>query len=66
VLARPERTVLVIGHSLATAYLLGALEGRAPERTVPLVAYAHPYRLGADELERAIEHLEAWSAAPTW
>lgn len=66
VLERPERTVLVVGHSLPTAYALGALEGRDPERTMPLVAYAAPYRLTFGELQRVVRRLEAWSAAPTW
>jgi broad specificity phosphatase PhoE len=66
VLERPERLVLVVGHSLPFAYVLGALEGRAPARTVPLVEYVRVYRLSAGELEGAIERLEAWCAAPTW
>ena len=66
VLERPERLVLVVGHSLPFAYVLGALEGRGPARTVPLVEYVRVYRLSAGELEGAIERLEAWCAAPTW
>jgi broad specificity phosphatase PhoE len=66
VLARPERVVLVVGHSLPTAYVLEALNGRDPARTVPLVPYAEPHPVDAEELERAVERLEAWSLAPTW
>jgi probable phosphoglycerate mutase len=66
VLQRPERVILVVGHSLPTAYALGALEGNGPTPTVPLVDYAVPYRFRADELATVIERLEAWVAAPTW
>lgn len=66
VLERPEPVVLVVGHSLPTAYVLEALDGRGPARAIPLVEYAHPYRIAATALERAVELLEAWSAAPTW
>jgi broad specificity phosphatase PhoE len=66
VLERRERLILVVGHSLPFAYVLGAVEGRAPARSVPLVEYAHPYRLSSTELARAIDNLEAWCAAPTW
>jgi len=66
VLSRPEHTVLVVGHSLPTAYVLEALEGRDPARIIPLIPYAEPHRLRAAELERAVKRLEAWSASPTW
>jgi broad specificity phosphatase PhoE len=66
VLARPEQTVLVVGHSLPIAYVLEALDGRAPSPSIPLVPYAEPHRLGAAELERAVEVLEDWTRAPTW
>jgi broad specificity phosphatase PhoE len=66
VLERPERVILVVGHSLPTAYALRALDGDGPTPTVPLVAYAQPYRLGAEELAAVIDRLEAWVAAPTW
>ena len=66
VLDRPERTVLVVGHSLPTAYALEALDGRDPARIIPLIPYAQPHRLTADELERAVQRLRTWSEAPTW
>jgi broad specificity phosphatase PhoE len=66
VLRRPEPTVLVVGHSLHTAYVLEALDGRDPSRVIPLIPYAEPHRLTALELERVVERLEAWSGAPTW
>jgi broad specificity phosphatase PhoE len=63
---RPERTVLAIAHSLPIAYVLAAVAGEDPAPRVPLVEYARPYRLTADELGVAVERLEAWCAAPTW
>lgn len=65
-LARPERTILAVLHSLPVAYAVAALAGRPPEPRVPLVANAHPYRFTRDELERVVELLEGWCAAPTW
>jgi len=65
-LARPERVVLVVTHSLPIAYLLLAASGRDPAPRVPLVEYATAQRLTRDELERAVARLEAWCAAPTW
>lgn len=66
VLDRPERLILVLGHSLPLAYVLGALDGQEPSRSVPLVDYARAHRLSAAELTRAIDRLEAWCAGPTW
>jgi probable phosphoglycerate mutase len=65
-LAREERVVLAVCHSLPVAYVLAAHEGRAPEPKVPLVANAHPYRFTRAELERVVEILAGWCAAPTW
>jgi alpha-ribazole phosphatase len=66
VLARPERNVLVVAHSLPISYLLGACEGAAPGPRAPLAAYATPYELSAAELERATAVLKRWVAAPSW
>lgn len=66
ILARPERSVLVVAHSLPLAYVLGALVGDPPVPRVPLVEYAHPHGLTAAELERSVSLLDAWCAAPTW
>jgi broad specificity phosphatase PhoE len=66
-LGRAEPAILVVGHALAIAYVLSAVEGQPPAaRLERPVAYAHPYRLGAAELRRALEVLEAWRDAPTW
>jgi broad specificity phosphatase PhoE len=65
-LERPERTVLVVTHSLPVAYVLMALAGRDPARGVPLVGHAEVHLLTGRELTGAVERLEAWCAAPTW
>jgi broad specificity phosphatase PhoE len=66
VLERPERVILVVAHSLPIAYVLLALRGEDPAPRVPLVEYAKPNALTAEELERAVTRFEAWYAAPTW
>ena len=66
-LDRPEATVLAVAHALPIAYVLTALEGDPPApRMDRTVAYAHPYRLVAPDLRRALAVLEAWCAAPSW
>lgn len=66
VLARAEKHILVVAHSLPIAYVLAARDGTPPGRRVPLVEHAHPYTLTAEELERAVTLLENWCVAPTW
>lgn len=61
VLERPEETVLVVGHALPMAYVLGG-----PTRRIDMLDYVTPYRLSRGELEAGIDRLEAWAAAPTW
>jgi broad specificity phosphatase PhoE len=61
VLERPEPAVLVVGHALPMSYALG---GATPR--IDLLDYVKPYRLGRDELEGAVDRLEAWAVAPTW
>ena len=63
---RPERTVLVVAHSLPLAYMLAAVRGEEPAPRIDLVEYARPYRLTQQELRAAVEQLEAWCADPTW
>jgi 2,3-bisphosphoglycerate-dependent phosphoglycerate mutase len=64
--ARPERLVLVVAHSLPIRYVVNAAEEEDPAPSVEQVDYAVPYRLAASELERALERLDAWAAAPSW
>ena len=67
VLERPERAALVIVHALPIAYVVMALEGRDPAARIDVVvAHAVPYRLEADELNRAVERIGAWCRTPTW
>ncbi len=61
VLARPERTILVVGHALAIRYVL---TGPAP--VVESVPYAQVFPFARDELEAAVERLEAWASEPRW
>jgi broad specificity phosphatase PhoE len=65
-LAREERVILVVAHSLPIAYLLATMDGDLPRQRVPLVEHAAIHRVTAAELERATDALEAWSKAPTW
>jgi broad specificity phosphatase PhoE len=66
-LARPEAAILVVAHALPIAYVLSAADGQPPAARIERpVAYAHPYRLGARALRRALDVLEAWLDAPTW
>jgi broad specificity phosphatase PhoE len=64
--ARPEKSILVVSHSLPVAYALAAREGRAPEARVPLAAHATPYPFTREELDAAAALLEEWAAKPTW
>ena len=61
VLERPEATVLVVGHALPMAYVLGG-----PTRRIDMLDYVSPHRLSRGELEAGVDRLEAWAAAPTW
>jgi probable phosphoglycerate mutase len=66
-LERPEPAILAVAHALPLAYVLSALEGRAPgPRIGREVEYAHPYPVDAGGLRRALAVLESWCAAPTW
>jgi broad specificity phosphatase PhoE len=66
VLARPEETILVVAHGLPIRYVLNALDEVDPAPLVEQVVYAKPYRLGAAELELAVDRLERWANAPAW
>jgi broad specificity phosphatase PhoE len=65
-LARIERALLVVAHSLPIAYVLATRGGELPRPRVPLVAHAALHPFTARELEQAADTLEAWVAAPTW
>ena len=62
----PERTILIVTHSLPVAYVLMACAGLDPAPHVPLVEYAKIHLISARELAHAVARLEGWCAAPTW
>jgi broad specificity phosphatase PhoE len=66
ILERPEETILVVSHSLPVVYALAARDGIAPTTTVVLAEYAMPHSFEVGELERAVDVLERWLAAPSW
>jgi broad specificity phosphatase PhoE len=66
ILARPERTVLVIAHGLPIRYILNALEEMAPAPLVEQVAYAEPYVLDRAQFQRAADLLKRWAVRPAW
>jgi broad specificity phosphatase PhoE len=66
ILARPERTILLVAHGLPIRYVLNALEEMDPAPLVKQVAYAEPYRLTRTDLNVAVARLERWAAAPAW
>jgi broad specificity phosphatase PhoE len=66
ILDRPERSILVVAHSLPIAYVLMALAGRDPAPRVPLVEHAKTHSVSVGELARAISRLEVWCADPSW
>jgi alpha-ribazole phosphatase len=63
---RPERTILIVTHSLPVAYVRMALAGQDPAPRVPLVEYATIHAIAVRELEQAVTRLESWCVAPTW
>ena len=64
--ARPEATVLCIGHSLPLRYLLDAAAGLVPAPRAERLPYAEPFRLAAAQVEAAAALLAAWAEAPAW
>ncbi len=66
ILARPERTILVIAHGLPIRYVLNALDHRPPEPLVDQVPYAERFRLSRGELEAVVTLLENWGRRPVW
>ena len=63
-LARDERTILLVGHALALRYVVDAAAGLVPAARMAPVPHARPFRLGRDEVARAADLLEAWSGGP--
>jgi broad specificity phosphatase PhoE len=65
-LERPEPRVLVVGHGLTVRLLVNAKDGRPPRPLLEPIPCAEPFRLSRAEVERGIERLEEWCAAPSW
>jgi probable phosphoglycerate mutase len=65
-LERPEPALLVIGHGLTVRLLVNAKDGRPPRPLLDPIPCAVPYRLTRAEVERAVECLDEWCAAPSW
>lgn len=66
ILARAERTILVVAHGLPVRYVLDAVAGTTPVAKVRQVPYAEPFPVSASELTAAVERLEAWLLEPAW
>ncbi len=66
VLARPEETVLVVGHGLALRYVLDAAEGGDPKPMLAEVPLAESLEFSAERLEAAVARLDRWLEAPAW
>ena len=63
-LARPEQTILAVGHALMVRYVLDAVAGLPPSARMAPVEHAFPNRLAVAEVESAARLLESWSHAP--
>lgn len=64
ILERPERTIILVAHSLPIRYALDAADGARPRARVDLVEYAVPSSLTAAQVRRAVDVLGTWSLAP--
>jgi probable phosphoglycerate mutase len=65
-LERPEEAVLLVAHSLPIAYLRDAASGSPPRSRMDQVDYATVLRLEREDLERAVDVLDAWAASPAF
>jgi alpha-ribazole phosphatase len=65
-LERPESSLLVICHSLPIAFALAGADGRGPGAKMPLITYAEPHVLYADQLELAAKRLDEWTRKPVY
>jgi broad specificity phosphatase PhoE len=65
-LERPEERLAFVGHGAQIRYLLLARDGLTPTPLLEMVDLAKPIRFSRDELEAALERLDAWVASPAW
>lgn len=63
-LARPEETILVVGHALPLRYALDAADGSFPAAKIEHLAHATPYALTRDQVDAAAETLRVWAQDP--
>jgi broad specificity phosphatase PhoE len=63
-LAREEEAILLVGHALALRSVVDAADALVPAARMAPVAHAQPFRLAREDVARAAELLEGWSAAP--
>lgn len=65
-LERPEERIAAIAHGAPVAYVLLAIEGKPPLRVLEGVEQARPFTIPAADLDRALDLIDAWAAAPSW
>jgi len=65
-LGRAEERIALVAHGAQVRYLLLAAAGKPPTALLEHVVPAEPHEVGRGELERAIEVLERWAAAPAF
>ena len=65
-LERTEETILLVAHSLPIRYALDAADGVSPRAKVGLGRVRDALLANAERLERAVDVLEAWAAAPAF
>lgn len=63
-LARDERTILVVGHAMPLRYVIDAADGIFPAAKIEHLAHATPYPLQRDHVEAAAETLRVWAESP--
>jgi probable phosphoglycerate mutase len=63
-LARPEATILLVGHALPLRYVLDSADGRFPAARIEPVPHATPYRLDRELVDTAKETLRVWGESP--
>jgi broad specificity phosphatase PhoE len=64
--ARPERTVLVVSHSLPIRYVVTAADGTDPQASMGQADYATAYDLTGEQLRAALGRLSRWADTPHW
>jgi broad specificity phosphatase PhoE len=65
-LARAEDRIALVAHGAPVRYLLLGAAGKPPTPLLEHVPAAEPHEVERGELDRAIEVLERWLAAPAW